>query len=84
MNICSVIIHVRPERAPSVTADIEKLQGAEVHGGAEDGKLIVTVEHDDDSVMSDTVNGFTSIDGVLNASMIYHHYEEFEVEQGVV
>jgi len=84
MNICSVIIHARPEVAPSVVAGIEGLQGAEVHGGIEEGKLIVTVEHDDDAVMADTVNGFSSIDGVLSASMIYHHYEELEAEQGAV
>ncbi len=84
MNICSVVIHVRPEVAPSVMAGIEKLQGAEVHGGVEEGKLIVTVEHDDDAVMAETVNGFTNIDGVLNASMIYHHYEKIKAEQGAV
>lgn len=84
MNICSVVVYTRPEKAHPVGALIEQLEGTEVHGGMDEGKLIVTVEHADDSAMADTIQGFANIDGVLSTSMIYHHYEELEAEQGAV
>jgi len=84
MNICSVIVHANPERAATVQSTIEKIEGVEVHGGADEGKLIVTVEKEDDSEMADTITGFTYIKGVLSTSMIYHHYEELEAETGAV
>lgn len=84
MNICSVIVHVNPEKAIQVQSTIEEVSGAEVHGGVDEGKLIVTVEETDDSVMADAITGFANIDGVLSTSMIYHHYEELEAETGAV
>lgn len=84
MNICSVVVYTRPENAQSVRALIEQLEGTEVHGGMDEGKLIVTVEHADDSVMADTIRGFANVEGVLSTSMIYHHYEALEAEQGAV
>ncbi|MBT3404430.1 MAG: chaperone NapD [Gammaproteobacteria bacterium] len=84
MNICSVIVHAKPERAAKVQSTIEEIEGAEVHGGADQGKLIVTVENEDDSVMADTITSFTRIEGVINTSMIYHHYEELKAETGAV
>ncbi len=78
MNICSVVVHANPQDAAGVRMMIEQLEGAEVHGGVDEGKLIVTVEQEDDSVMADTITGFSGIDGVLSTSMIYHHYEELQ------
>lgn len=78
MNICSVVVHANPARAIAVQAAIEAVEGAEVHGGVEEGKLVVTVENEDDSVMADSITGFTHIEGVLSTSMIYHHYEEIQ------
>ncbi len=84
MNICSVIVHANPEKAIQVQSTIEQVKGAEVHGGIDEGKLIVTVEQEDDSVMADAITGFANIEGVLSTSMIYHHYEELEAETGAV
>ncbi len=84
MNICSVVIHTNPERASVVRSTIEEIEGVEVHGGVDEGKLIVTVEMEDDSKMADTITGFTHVEGVLSTSMIYHHYEELTAETGAV
>lgn len=81
-GICSVIVHANPERAATVRSTIEEIEGVEVHGGAEQGKLIVTVEQTDDATMADTITGFTHVEGVLSTSMIYHHYEEIAAETG--
>ena len=84
MNICSVIVHANPEKALRVQSTIEEIEGVEVHGGVDEGKLIVTVEMEGDSKMADTITEFTHVDGVISTSMIYHHYEELEAETGAV
>lgn len=84
MNICSVIVHANPERAATVQSTINAIEGAEVHGGVDEGKLIVTVENDDDAMIADTITSFTHVEGVLSTSMIYHHYEDLEAETGAV
>lgn len=44
MNICSAIVHARPDVAGSVQASLERFPGVEIHGGVDQGKLIVTLE----------------------------------------
>ena len=80
MNIAGVVIHARPEKLAGVEAKLLELPGVEVHATAEDGRMVVTVE-DEESRLGDTVMAFHNVDGVLSASLIYHHFEESEEAQ---
>ena len=40
-NLCSCIVHTRPERGPEVEKLLNSIPGVEVHGGVDEGKLIV-------------------------------------------
>jgi nitrate reductase NapD len=80
MNIAGVVIHARPEKLAGVEAQLLELPGVEIHATAEDGRMVVTVE-DEESRMGDTVMSFHSVDGVLSASLIYHHFEDSEEAQ---
>ena len=80
MNIAGVVIHARPEKLAGVEAQLMELPGVEVHATAEDGRMVVTVE-DEESRMGDTVMAFHNVDGVLSASLIYHHFEDSEEAQ---
>ncbi len=73
MNLCSLIVHTRPEKGPEVEQSLNRLPGVEVHGGVEEGKLIVTVEDTDESNASDTMMSFHDIEGVVSATLIYHY-----------
>jgi len=74
MNVCSVIVHARPEKVKQVESSLTALPGVEVHGGAEDqGKLIVTVEDGEDVTAADTMMTFNDIDGVISSILIYHY-----------
>lgn len=74
MNLCSVVVHARPEKMSQVEHSLNELPGVEVHGGSHDeGKLIVTVEDEGSSSASDTMMGFNSVDGVISATLIYHY-----------
>jgi nitrate reductase NapD len=80
MNIAGVVIHARPEKLEGVEAQLLGLPGVEVHATADDGRMVVTVE-DEAPRLADTVMGLQDVDGVLSASLIYHHFEESEQAQ---
>ncbi len=73
MNICSCIVHARPENGSAVEAQLNSIPGVEVHGGVEEGKLIVTVEDSENSSAGDTMMTFHSLAGVVSATLIYHY-----------
>ena len=74
MNLCSVVVHARPEKMIQVESSLTELPGVEVHGGSEEqGKLIVTVEDAPDISAADTMMSFNNIDGVISAILIYHY-----------
>jgi len=80
MNIAGVVIHARPEKLEGVEAQLLGLPGVEVHATADDGRMVVTVE-DEAPRLADTVMGLQDVDGVLSASLIYHHFEDSEEAQ---
>jgi nitrate reductase NapD len=84
MNICSLVVHARPERLGGVQTDLERMPGVEVHGRSEDGKLVVTVEDTPDSRASDIAMSIHNVDGVLNAVLIYHYGGDEPLEEEVI
>ncbi len=73
MNICSVVVHARPEQSESVQARLGKLPGVEVQGGDDTGKFIVTVEDAGEVSAADTMMSFNSVEGVISSTLIYHY-----------
>ena len=73
MNICSVVVHARPNQGTSLQEALCGISGVEVHGGAEQGKLVVTVEGADDDALADTMARFSDLEGVINTVMVYHY-----------
>lgn len=73
MNMCSVIVNAKPKKCSVVQARLEELPGVEVHGGDEEGKLIVTVEDAEDISAGDTMLSLNSIEGVISSTLIYHY-----------
>jgi len=76
MNISGVLVRVYPEQITSVGESLVAMQGVEVHGNSDDGRIVVTVEQDDANLMSDVLTNMQTIPGVLAASMIYHQFED--------
>jgi nitrate reductase NapD len=73
MNICSLVVHARPERLGGVQRDLEGMPGVEVHGRSQEGKLVVTVEDTGQASAADTMMAVQNLDGVLDAMLIYHY-----------
>ena len=84
MNISSAIVHARPGELAVVQAGLAALAGVEVHAISPEGKLIVTIETDDESSNVATYERIGQLDGVLSAAMVYHQTEsEPEMEVSV-
>jgi len=75
MDISSVIVGARPERAPHLKFLLEALDGVEVHAVADDGRMIVTIEAASERDTATTYETIALQPGVLSVAMVYHQIE---------
>lgn len=73
MNICSCVVHAKPGRGPLVAERLAELSGVEVHGGVEEGKLVVTLEDTEQAQAADTLGALNRVPDVINTVLIYHY-----------
>ena len=76
MNISGVLVKAYPQHLPSIEQALTMMQGVEVHGNNEDGRIVVTVEQATANNISDTLVQIQEVPGVLSAAMIYHQFED--------
>jgi nitrate reductase NapD len=76
MNISGVLVHAYPQKAAAVTRRLEAMEGFEVHANTAEGKIVVTIEKTDDNSMADAMLELQVMPDVLNASMVYHQFED--------
>ena len=74
-NICGVLVHAKPERLTQVGEALRALPGVEIHTMTEDGRMVVTVEDAEGTWAGSTLTRFNDIQGVLNVSLVYHHFD---------
>jgi len=75
MNISSAIVHARPGDVAVVQAGLAALAGVEVHAVSPEGKLIVTIETEDEGSNAAIYQRIGQLDGVMSAAMVYHQTE---------
>lgn len=80
MNISGILIQARPHSASALRAQLAVLPGVEVHAVSADGRLVVTVEGDDEHDMTATFARFQTLDGVYATTLIYNHIETLDDE----
>ncbi len=74
LHLSSLVVHARPTHVAHAAAEIETL-GGEVHAMSDSGKLVVTLETDDARKLSDAVTQIQLLEGVLAATLVFHHHE---------
>lgn len=75
MNISSIIVIPHPERIAMVREALQRFAGVELHAVSPAGKMIVTLEADDDRQTAILYEQISLLDGVMSASMVYHQTE---------
>ena len=76
MDISGVIVRSYPDQIQSVSNELIKIEGVEVHGNNDDGRIVITVEQESAGQLSDMLTHMQDLPGVLSTSMIYHQFEE--------
>ena len=75
MNISSAIVYAKPTQEQAVRAHLSQIEGVEAHASPEDGKLIVTIESDNDRTAVNTYEAIERMDCVLSVAMIFQQTE---------
>ncbi len=81
ISIAGVLVHANPERLAAVQMQLAQLPGVEIHAVTPEGKLVVTVDESEERMTGESLMRLHEVDGVLSASMIYHHFENDAAEQ---
>lgn len=77
MQICSLVVHARPQALDGVKVGLEAMPGVEIHTATPDGKLVVTVEDAPKGAMVlDTVTAIGNVSGVLSTVLVYHYGDD--------
>ena len=72
VHISSLVVHGRPEGMEGIATAIGRLDGAEVHGVSDDGKLVITLESGSEAGMLTAIDAINDIDGVLSVALVFH------------
>ncbi len=76
MNICSVIVSVKPENAPKISDLLSEMDSVDVFGGVKEGKIIATLEDKGERALADKMVAINNIKGVIDVAMIYHQEDD--------
>lgn len=76
VNISGVLVQAWPNELEAVQNRLEKLSGVEVHAQNEKGHLVVTIESEDVQSTAEILTALQNVEGVLSASLVYHHEEQ--------
>lgn len=82
MNICGVLVHALPDRVAEVAAALQHIPGGELHGYAENGRLIITIEDTATAAAVDGLAAIHALPGVVAAALVYHQFEPGHDELG--
>ena len=80
-HVSSLIVHGKPDSVPAISSAIEDLPGAEIHAATEQGKIIVTLETENDATMLSLIQEINEIEGVLSAALVFHQVEDAHAQK---
>lgn len=76
MNVCGVLVHTVPDRADEVARALGEIPGSELHGAADGGRLIVTLEDTPQATALDGLAAIHRLPGVVAAALVYHGFDQ--------
>jgi nitrate reductase NapD len=75
LNISSAIVYVKAGQDQALRTLLTEVQGVEVHVSTDDGKMIITIESENDRSAVDTYGAIERMEGVLSVAMIFQQTE---------
>ena len=77
-HVSSLVVLTQPSLRHQLADEIATLEGAEIHAVSDEGKLVVTLEAPHAREILDCVSQIELLDGVINASLVYQHVENWQ------
>ena len=81
MNISGVVVRTFPGDIDVVSQALSELDGVEVHGANDDGRLVVTVEQSGERALTDVLTHLQGMPKILSTSLIYHQFENWGIRR---
>ena len=75
IHISSMVVHAMPDFLVDVRKNIEELPGAEIHAESPNGKLVVVLESQTQTYITDVIEKIACLDHVLSTALVYHQIE---------
>ncbi len=75
-HVSGYVIHAQPIQVEAIIAEIDEIEGAEIHGSNEQGKLVLTLETYGEKDIAERIIAINSIPGVINTALVYHQFDE--------
>ena len=75
MNISSAIVYAKSEDEPALRSLLSQVPGVQVHASTDDGKMIITIESENDRSAVAVYEGIERMAGVLSVAMIFQQTE---------
>ena len=75
LNISSAIVYAKPGQVAAARVGLLQVPGVEVHAETDDGKMVVSIESDNDRSAVDVYGAIERIESVLSVAMIFQQTE---------
>lgn len=75
MNISSAIVYAKSKDEQTLRSLLSLVPGVQVHASTDDGKMIITIESENDRSAVAVYEGIERMDGVLSVAMIFQQTE---------
>jgi len=72
IHLVSLVVMVRPDKMRQAQASINEIEGGEIHAQSEQGKMVVTLEAENNSELVERIDQVQHLPNVLSASLVYH------------
>jgi nitrate reductase NapD len=77
LHVASLVVHALPSKVQAVHDAIGRLYGAEVHAVTVDGRMVVTLDTENEADMLAGIAEIGLLVGVVSAALVFHQTESW-------
>jgi nitrate reductase NapAB chaperone NapD len=74
-DISGIVVHADPHCIAPLCAALERIAGITVHAVGSAGKIVVTIETENETRSLERLEAVRALDGVQSVAMVYHRIE---------
>jgi nitrate reductase NapD len=82
LHVTSCLVHARPDLLEPVRGALAALAGVAVHGAGPTGKIVVTLETEDEHGIVERLAAMRDLPGVLSTVLVFHRIEPLPSDDG--